>query len=408
LRRQGGKHRRRERTASFAIERGLDRRTFPRLALPSAAIGHGGVAIRLGDVEVSCAPSTMIVIVSKVCSTSMSEESTSAELPEGLGGIPLEGLGEIPLLDLLPISMQSHLKTPVPDQLWHYTSMNAMHSIVEHGEMYATDARFLNDREELIHAAEFADRLIQTQDYPPEVITFVRKHVASWFGVFLSFSNPFRNYVTCFTTHRDDLSQWRAYSGGSAGASIAIDLRDTALRPHPCIYKDEEKAVYLMDIFAEMFKVGEMHFKADPILLLPPDESLPADVEVKFPGAEMNVKGAAIRLLVPIMNIIPLFKNKAFSAESEWRVVTLASEYDMGSESKTPNGSLFYRARPDSLVPTMRVNIKRKDGSVPLNGLVLGPGSHPNATDAVTRFLRFKGSAVRAEVSGVPYRSTSS
>jgi hypothetical protein len=105
----------------------------------------------------------------------MSEESTSAELPEGLG--------EIPLLDHLPVSMQSHLKTPAPDQLWHYTSMNAMQSIVEHGEMYATDARFLNDRDELIHAAEFADTLIKTQDHPPEVITFVRQHVARWFGV---------------------------------------------------------------------------------------------------------------------------------------------------------------------------------------------------------------------------------
>jgi hypothetical protein len=33
--------------------------------------------------------------------------------------------------------------------------MGAMQSIVEQGEMYATDARFLNDRDELVHAAGF-------------------------------------------------------------------------------------------------------------------------------------------------------------------------------------------------------------------------------------------------------------
>jgi hypothetical protein len=151
-----------------------------------------------------------------------------------------------------------------------------------------------------------------------------------------------------------------------------------------------------------------MHFKADPVLLLPPDQNLPADLEAKFPGAEMNVKGASSRLLVPIMYIIPLFKNKAFRPESEWRIVTLGSEFDLSRESTVPDASIFYRARPDSLVPTKRINIKRGDGSLPVNGLVLGPGAHPNATDAVSRFLLHGGLSVRAESSVVPYRSTSS
>ena len=91
--------------------------------------------------------------------------------------------------------------------------MNSMQAILDHGEIYASDARFLNDRDELIHAAKFADSVIQKQPHPPKVIEFVRQHVADWFSVFLSLKNPFRNYVSCFTSRRDDLSQWRAYSG---------------------------------------------------------------------------------------------------------------------------------------------------------------------------------------------------
>jgi hypothetical protein len=120
------------------------------------------------------------------------------------------------------------------------------------------------------------------------------------------------------------------------------------------------------------------------------------------------VKTASSRLLAPILQIIPLFKNKAFSAESEWRIVMLRSEFDLGQQPVVPDASIFYRARAETLVPTIKINIKREDGSVSVNQVVLGPGSHPNATDAVSRFLIQGGLAVEAESSAVPYRSTSS
>jgi hypothetical protein len=111
--------------------------------------------------------------------------------------------------------------------------------------------------------------------------------------------------------------------------------------------------------------------------------------------------------MLPIMWIVPLFKDSSFEAEDEWRIVRRCSdtrEFDLDSQ----NDSIFYRPRMDSLVPTIKVNIMRRDGRVPLTGLILGPGSHPDAGDAVTRYLRSKEIAVQAERSDVPYRSTTS
>jgi hypothetical protein len=170
----------------------------------------------------------------------------------------------------------------------------------------------------------------------------------------------------------------------------------------PCVYRDEEKRRLLEDAFDEIFKVGYMHFKLDPVLLLPPDAKLPPEIKAKFPDAEENVKRASTRLLFPIMKILPLFKNSSFKVEDEWRIVSL------GSESNPQNDSIFYRPRLDSLVPTKMVSIKGRDGKVPLTELILGPGSHPDASDAATRYLKSKGLAVEAKSSAVPYRSTNS
>jgi hypothetical protein len=182
---------------------------------------------------------------------------------------------------------------------------------------------------------------------------------------------------------------------------MAFDLRNFSDLA-PCVYRNEDKKRLLEDTLAEMFAVGNMHFNTDPVLLRPPRATLNPETEAKYPGAEENVKRAGTRLLIPIMKILPLFKDSSFEAENEWRIVRL------GSEANPGGNPIFYRARMDSLVPTMAVDIKDKDGKVPLTGLVLGPGSHPNATDAVSRYLRFKEIAVQAGLSAVPYRNTSS
>lgn len=195
---------------------------------------------------------------------------------------------------------------------------------------------------------------------------------------------------------------------------MAFDFREFDGRGGlaPCVYRDEDKKRLLEDTFEEIFKVGNMHFKADPALLLPPDAMLPAEIKAKFPGAEENVKNAGVRLLAPILKILPLFKDSSFEAENEWRIVRLGSDYlrlTAGSLESTPQlDAIFYRPRMDSLVPTIKVDMKGQEGKVPLTGLILGPGSHPNACDAVTRYLRSKEIAIEAEPSAVPYRTTTS
>lgn len=134
------------------------------------------------------------------------------------------------------------LRTPIPDKLWYYTSIKGFHGIVESKKMWATDARYLNDREELIHAEQFADKLLEAapelddEGFPHKDWLTKARRMAPVRGIQI--------FVACFTTEEDQLSQWRAYSHESSGVSLAFDLRsvrppvgdDTSVAFAPCIY----------------------------------------------------------------------------------------------------------------------------------------------------------------------------
>jgi hypothetical protein len=50
---------------------------------------------------------------------------------------------------------------PIPGKLWHYTSVEGFQKIVTSKRIYATDLRFLNDREEFVHSKIIASQLIE-------------------------------------------------------------------------------------------------------------------------------------------------------------------------------------------------------------------------------------------------------
>jgi len=146
------------------------------------------------------------------------------------------------------------LKAPVPEKLWHYTSIQAFHDIVKTKAMWATDLHFLNDREEFIHALALANDMVaaapelDSNGFPKR--EFLQKAVALAFGGPLTRMQVF---VASFTAAEDQLGQWRGYSHGSSGVSLAFDLKairppsgsDTLVSFAPCVY-DPVKKVELL------------------------------------------------------------------------------------------------------------------------------------------------------------------
>lgn len=104
---------------------------------------------------------------------------------------------------------------------YHYCSAQAFKGIIEANRLWLTNAFFMNDFMEL----EWFRRLSRSvaaemRGLDANLTAFydtLERHLLE---------GGYQNvYCACFSTVRDDLSQWRAYADDGRGVAISFDLR---------------------------------------------------------------------------------------------------------------------------------------------------------------------------------------
>ena len=135
------------------------------------------------------------------------------------------------------------LSKPIPAKLWHYTSIKGFQDIVASKSIWATDVRFLNDREEFVHSRKVADEVVATSpEFDSEGFPF-REFLEK--GVKLAFESKASSFIVqtlcCFFfgIARSGWAEWRGYSHGSTGVSLAFDPQGSMRPPRrawkPCV-----------------------------------------------------------------------------------------------------------------------------------------------------------------------------
>jgi hypothetical protein len=164
-------------------------------------------------------------------------------------------------------AINEHVDRSIPSTLWHYTSCAGLHGIITSKCIWATEYRFLNDRQEFLHAKELAYKLADEepeyagQHFPAR--EYVRKAIDIAFSTGYLHEDRLRVMVASFSEEGDQLSQWKGYADDSRGVSLGLDLR--GIRPPsnigtsvvfaPCLYKDQQKRALLQGAFAH-YKEG--------------------------------------------------------------------------------------------------------------------------------------------------------
>ena len=323
------------------------------------------------------------------------------------------------------------ISSPVPDRLWHYTDLEGFRGIVGSKRIYATNIKYLNDREESKHALALAKRLL-LENLPPEAdAPLVRQLVVGEFDrVFERGALSPENltlFTASFTANGDLLSQWRGYSAGSAGVSLGFDFRgvreitapSSPLIFDPCVYKDDDKERLLRLSIAPF--VGPVLDIAAHTADIPTRERTREEIRKEKPDlGEKEIEGIYFERLQGMWNqelprsvgeataklfhLIGLLKNSAFQEEQEWRYVFPV----FANMPKPPE--LKFRSRSSTLVPYIEfplVGDVEGNASFRLREVIIGPGSEDElAVDAARAFLdSADAKGVAVSHSRIPYRT---
>jgi len=322
------------------------------------------------------------------------------------------------------------------DILYHYTNFGGFSGIIKSQKLWGTDIKYLNDAQELKYSAglmaEIFHSLAQelpdlTEEERRECGDFFttegpdhrdpsylgpKKHAlraAAWsLAALVDESQPqmpydwkwANGYVTCFTTERDSLGQWRGYAGGD-GFAVGFDRAKLAELTYQCW---DYKAGNRMEPDGRGWVDAPI---PGPRPIFYGDEARAENLNLvqNFLRSRISEKPAAVNyfnFVTEMFNaagrLCMTLKDESFQAEKEWRLIAMFAE--ASARLNFRQGSYG----TGGVVPYIEIGFPR-DAIVKV---VIGPGNAPDLRErAVRQMLEANGYAigeVDLERSKVPYR----
>lgn len=267
-----------------------------------------------------------------------------------------------------------YVKPPYP--LYHYTSLKGLKGIIENSELWATDARYLNDAEELSHLAGRVMRHIDRIS--------LNKHGME-LDILLQFHNWIRDrltrghsmFVASFTKNGNILSQWRGYCEFGQGVSIGFSpekieaiRRASDLTLGPCVYTEKDQQDIVIGIVNGVTSEA-INRGPGPSGRYSPDQS--------YYGVFESLEPDILKLGI-------LVKNPSFAEEGEWRLILpIVRDYI--------KAEIDYREGANALIPYMKIPIRLGLDEEDLSNVTVGPA--PDVELSLTSIARFLAKHVR-------------
>jgi len=261
--------------------------------------------------------------------------------------------------------IQSHLSGAPPDVLWHYTSGATMIEIIKSGTLFATQIACVNDTTEFRYSVELLieafrrRRPTATNADEIALLDYILANISTDTG-----ANEW--FVACFSLQRDDLSQWRAYSGGENGCAIAFDAR--ALIP---------------SIRMPTFFLGPVNYDAALHVQIV-DAVAAATVRFFLQGLTAAARTRTgwmqsflTAWVVVIGYIAPVLKHPAFRDEREWRIFHPLQATDRPHMQYRQRRTLMSRHLPLRL---FRPGVPDDPKLMPIIEIMVGPSRHKNVS----------------------------
>jgi Protein of unknown function (DUF2971) len=270
---------------------------------------------------------------------------------------------------------QTRLHDHRQELLFHYTDSFGLQGIVESQRLWASNALYLNDATELVHAQRALQVVLQWQREQARgeaSATFIERGKETLLSEITDFLEV---YVACFCENGDLLSQWRGYPPAGGGYSIGIGSRmlnqiASSVQFWQVIYDIEEQKHLVEAVIAPTV-----------VALDALEDEHGKDVAVAA------VPSCLQRASALLAEFAFCFKHHSFREEAEWRIVHVRSR--LNEEEQLP---VECRATATGFVPYVELALPGAGpftGKLPIKEVVVGPTAHPElAEQAVGKLLK--------------------
>jgi hypothetical protein len=280
-----------------------------------------------------------------------------------------------------------------PEEIvWHYTNGQSLIQIIKSGVLWSTQVGTLNDTTEVRYAAgKLRTALLELLPRYPlgsPISVFMQRYVDL---ITQQSGTPdgaeIEYFVTCFTTLKDDLGQWRSYGGGENGYAIGIQAGDLWGVPGESMVAKVNYRTEVHDALAKKTAEATAKFYQE--------------------GLDPRIDGWDEKFLeawdATLMHLAPLFKDPGFSIENEVRVIHRLSSGDFDRLVVVQKKSIMSRHLPLQFPKGGGTEQKPK---LPIAEVMVGPARHKEMSRvSVDTLLRINGYAEGLVTSsGLPYQ----
>ena len=278
---------------------------------------------------------------------------------------------------------------PPAGLLYHYTSLDAISSIVRQEALWATDIHYFNDSAELGHTAELLSNEIRSRQSGEVGDQTILGQLLQW--VSDRVVNGHAMFVVSLTANGNLLSQWRSYCTYGKGVSLGVSapglLANAAaqgFRVVKCVYDPTEQRRIASVVVESIESVASKRGPSPATRAHPSQSYHPA-----FNECEDDV-----------LRIAAVLKSPAFKEEAEWRAVSpIVADY--------VHTDISYRPGRSTLIPYKLFKLARTGGGLQLARVFVGPTPNINLSmNSISQFLSRNGLNPEIVNSQVPYRET--
>jgi len=299
--------------------------------------------------------------------------------------------------DAIRVMLDRLGETPPSRLLYHYTDAKGLEGIIRTRELWATNAAYLNDFQELKHTAalvvEAAQARLRTVEDGP-VRRYLSELARSW-------DDPPTDdvYVFSLSTEGDQLSQWRAYAGR---AGYCLGFRPSEweiLEPVAFRMADSPWDVRLVRV---KYRQDEQRELVNQFLSTQTAQINPTTILF---GSEAAVQTALWTSNLLFSLLAAELKHHSFEEEQEWRIV-YAPKLPL-RDAPLDRDCIKFRVRASGIVPYAVLPLGEGSANPPVEVVRVGPGLDREPEGAAVRRLldAYKYAGTHVERSDVPLRT---